>query len=96
MIELRNIWAKFGRLKALKGINLHIKPQEYVVLLGPSGAGKTTLLRTVAGIIKQSDGDILLGIGKNDNNSSTDGIEEKVVNVNNLYSPGIPTPNIKR
>ena len=59
MIELKDVWANFGRLRALKGVNLFIKPQEYTVILGPSGAGKTTLLKVIAGLIKQKKGELL-------------------------------------
>ena len=39
-----------GVLQALDGIDLHLAPGEFVVLLGPSGCGKSTLLRLVAGL----------------------------------------------
>ncbi|MHA1450400.1 MAG: ABC transporter ATP-binding protein [Candidatus Hodarchaeales archaeon] len=84
MIELKNVWAKYGRLKALKGINLRIKPKEYVVLLGPSGAGKSTLLRTVAGLVKQSEGDILLGIGTSEEEDQSSNGGNVMINVNKL------------
>ncbi|MFW9990510.1 MAG: ABC transporter ATP-binding protein [Candidatus Odinarchaeota archaeon] len=87
MIELKDVWASYGRLKALKGINLRIKPQEYVVILGPSGAGKTTLLKVIAGLIKLENGEILLGIGKKNPQSrkGEDRVQE-LVNVTN-YPP---------
>jgi ABC-type polar amino acid transport system ATPase subunit len=37
----------FGSLEVLKGIDLHIKPGEVVVIIGPSGSGKSTLLRCI-------------------------------------------------
>ena len=45
MIIGRNIHKSFGDLEVLKGVDLHVKPQEVVVLVGVSGSGKSTLLR---------------------------------------------------
>ena len=47
MIKIKNIHKKFGKNEVLKGINLHVHPQEVVVVIGPSGSGKSTLLRCV-------------------------------------------------
>jgi NitT/TauT family transport system ATP-binding protein len=41
---------------AVKDINLHIKPGEFVCLLGPSGCGKSTLLRIIAGLNAATSG----------------------------------------
>lgn len=45
-------------VRALRGIDLQIWPEEFVVLLGPSGSGKTTLLNLVGGIEPPSTGEI--------------------------------------
>ncbi|MGX7108079.1 ABC transporter ATP-binding protein [Facklamia miroungae] len=44
----------------LNAINLEVENGEYIALLGPSGSGKTTFLKTVAGLIEQAKGDIVL------------------------------------
>jgi putative spermidine/putrescine transport system ATP-binding protein len=46
---------------ALEKLDLHIEDGEFFALLGPSGSGKTTLLMLVAGFIKPSAGEILVG-----------------------------------
>jgi ABC-type Fe3+/spermidine/putrescine transport system ATPase subunit len=46
---------------ALDGIDLEVKPAEFLTILGPSGSGKTTLLKIVAGFELPEAGDVLLG-----------------------------------
>ncbi len=60
MIELTNITKRFGQYPALHGIDLSIRPGEFIALLGPSGSGKTTLLRIIAGLEFQDSGAVRL------------------------------------
>src|SRR5579862_9380097 len=50
-----------GGVQAVKGIDLEIADQEFVVLVGPSGCGKSTTLRMIAGLEEITDGEILIG-----------------------------------
>ncbi|WP_066306398.1 amino acid ABC transporter ATP-binding protein [Bacillus sp. FJAT-29814] len=45
MIEVKNLKKSFGQNEVLKNINVTVKPQEVVVVIGPSGSGKSTFLR---------------------------------------------------
>ena len=48
-------------VEAVRGIDLDIADQEFVVLVGPSGCGKSTTLRMIAGLEEITDGDIMIG-----------------------------------
>ncbi len=45
-----------GRLRAVEGIDLAVRPGEFVAVLGPSGCGKSSLLRVLAGLLRPSAG----------------------------------------
>jgi multiple sugar transport system ATP-binding protein len=60
-VETRAIRKEFGGAVAVDGVDLEIRSGEFLVLLGPSGCGKTTLLRMIAGLEKQTSGDIVIG-----------------------------------
>jgi ABC-type polar amino acid transport system ATPase subunit len=47
LVRLEDIHKWFGKLHALRGVDLVVHPQEVVVVVGPSGSGKSTLLRTI-------------------------------------------------
>jgi len=56
LVRLDDIHKWFGDLYVLRGIDLAIKPQEVVVLIGPSGSGKSTLLRTINMLEEPTEG----------------------------------------
>ena len=49
-LSLQAVSKHFGPVKAVDGIDLDIRQDEFFALLGPSGSGKTTLLRIIAGL----------------------------------------------
>jgi ABC-2 type transport system ATP-binding protein len=57
-IVFNKVKKNFGKLEALKGINLTIEEGEFFALLGPNGAGKSTLINILAGLAKPSSGSI--------------------------------------
>ncbi|MSQ80772.1 MAG: ABC transporter ATP-binding protein [Candidatus Methylopumilus sp.] len=57
-IVFNKVKKNFGKLEALKGINLTIEEGEFFALLGPNGAGKSTLINILAGLMKSSSGSI--------------------------------------
>jgi simple sugar transport system ATP-binding protein len=61
LIELKNITKSFGSVYALGGVSLHVEPGEVVGLIGDNGAGKSTLIKILAGVIRPTSGEILVG-----------------------------------
>ena len=61
IVETRQLRKVFADHNAVDGVDLATKEGEFLVLLGPSGCGKTTLLRMIAGLEKQTSGDIVIG-----------------------------------
>ena len=49
-VIIKNIHKIFDRTEAVRGIDLSIEDNEFVILVGPSGCGKSTVLRMIAGL----------------------------------------------
>ena len=60
VIEMHGVGKRFGAARALDGVSLTIRENEFYALLGPSGCGKTTLLRVLAGFETPDEGAISL------------------------------------
>src|SRR6266849_2907525 len=60
-IRIQNLIKQFGDFTAVRNLDLTIADSEFLVLLGPSGCGKTTTLRSIAGLERQTSGDIFIG-----------------------------------
>ncbi|MGZ4333027.1 MAG: ABC transporter ATP-binding protein [Gaiellaceae bacterium] len=58
LLELRDVEARYGDVRALHGVSLAVDEGDFVAILGANGAGKTTTLRAVSGTVKTT-GDIL-------------------------------------
>jgi len=57
LLELRNVEARYGAVRALHGVSLTVDEGEVVSLLGANGAGKTTTLRAISGAVRKT-GDV--------------------------------------
>ena len=60
MIDVKNIYKKFGHLEVLKGVSCKIEKGEKIVIIGPSGSGKSTLLRCMNLLEKPTYGEVWL------------------------------------
>jgi branched-chain amino acid transport system ATP-binding protein len=54
LLELGDVVASYGDIKALHGVSLTVGEREVVAVLGPNGAGKTTMLRAVSGTVRKT------------------------------------------
>src|SRR5579885_2726980 len=59
VLKVEGLNASYGETKILHQVSLEVKKGELVALVGPNGAGKTTTLRSISGIIRQKDGEII-------------------------------------
>ena len=59
MLRLENVHSFYGRIQALRGINLHVESGEIVAMIGANGAGKSTTLMTICGEPRAKSGRIL-------------------------------------
>ena len=59
MLAIRGLRAAYGKIEALKGVDLEINPGEIVAMIGANGAGKSTLMMTVFGTPRAREGRIV-------------------------------------
>jgi len=58
ILQINNLSKRYGKIHALKSINLDIPRGKVVGILGPNGSGKTTLIKTVMGLINDYQGNV--------------------------------------
>ena len=59
-LEIKNLSYSFGENPILKDINIYVKENEMVAIVGSSGAGKSTLFNLIAGVLKKQSGEIII------------------------------------
>ena len=58
-LEIKDLRVFYGKIEAIKGINVVVNQGEIVTLIGANGAGKTTTLKTISGLRPVTSGQIL-------------------------------------
>ncbi len=61
MIKIDGLWAGYGGLDILRGVDLHVEEESISCIVGPNGAGKSTVLKTVSGILRPRSGSVVIG-----------------------------------
>lgn len=59
MLDLEDVHVSYGKIVALRGVNVSVAEGEIVTIVGGNGAGKTTTLRTISGILKPTLGKVV-------------------------------------
>ena len=58
MLKISNVETFYGKIQALRGVDIDVNEGEIVSLIGSNGAGKSTLLMTISGVNKAKNGNI--------------------------------------
>ena len=86
LVEVKNLKKKYGLNEAVKNISFNIHKDEILGLLGPNGCGKTTTIGMLLGLLKPSNGEILIE-GKKIEENRTETLQKI-----NFISPYIELP----
>ncbi|WP_290871031.1 ABC transporter ATP-binding protein [Aquabacterium sp.] len=58
LLSVENLSVAYGKIEAVRGLNLRVRPGEIVTVIGPNGAGKSTLLGALMGVLPTTSGQI--------------------------------------
>lgn len=59
MLQIKNLNVSYGGINALRGINIEVPKNKIITLIGANGAGKSTTLKSIIGIVKGNQGEII-------------------------------------
>ncbi|WZU01483.1 ATP-binding cassette domain-containing protein [Erysipelothrix sp. D19-032] len=59
-LSMRNVSKQYGSYPVLRGINLELDGGKIIGLCGPNGSGKTTMIKSIMGLLRDFDGEILV------------------------------------
>ena len=86
LVEVKNLKKSYSLKEAVKGISFKIKNDEILGLLGPNGSGKTTTIGMMLGLLKPSNGEIIIDGKKIEENRI------EILKIINFISPYIELP----
>ncbi|MEI5680776.1 ABC transporter ATP-binding protein [Mesorhizobium sp. CCNWLW179-1] len=58
ILDISDLAVSYGRMTAVRGVNLSLQPGSITVIVGPNGAGKSTIMNTIAGGVRPAEGNI--------------------------------------
>jgi branched-chain amino acid transport system ATP-binding protein len=82
LLELKNVFSGYGAIEVLKGVSLFVMSRQIVSIIGSNGAGKSTLLRTVSGLVRPRNGEIIF-----DNQIISQSMPHKIVSLGLVQVP---------
>ena len=94
LVEMRHIEKSYGRVHALRDVNLTIRKGEIVGLLGDNGAGKSTLIKVLSGAVPYTSGEIRIKDKPVRMTSTNDAIAAGIETI--YHVPGIPVTDLGR
>jgi branched-chain amino acid transport system ATP-binding protein len=59
LLQMTNIHAGYGKIEILRGVSLEVKAGQVVSMIGPNGAGKSTMFKTLFGLLRVTQGQVL-------------------------------------
>ncbi len=81
MLDLKNIEAGYNKKPVLNNVSINLRKGEIVALIGPNGAGKSTVIKTVMGIVKARQGEIIYKGNSINRNNPVKNINQGIVYV---------------
>ena len=60
LLEVQNLTKRYGSFTAVDNLSMTVKKGEFMGLLGPNGAGKSTTLKSITGLVRPTEGTILV------------------------------------
>ena len=76
MLTINSVDVKYGKVQVIRNVSLKVDSAEFVSIIGSNGAGKSTILRSISGLLRPAEGEILF-LGEKINNLSPNEIVEK-------------------
>jgi len=61
LLEVTDIHAGYGKIEILRGVSLKVKAGQVVSIIGPNGAGKSTMFKTLFGLLRVTQGQVIFG-----------------------------------
>jgi len=58
LVRLRDVWVHYDQTPVLEGIDLVVKENDFLAVIGPNGGGKTTLLKLILGLVQPTQGEV--------------------------------------